>query len=390
MPGAPLIDGQFGVGAKPPKKKPASNSFTDFYSGLLPKGHKKKHGSAIPIAPKPQHHYTSSGGSKGPGSSSSSSSSGSSSSGGSSGGGGHASSGGGGGGGGGMSGAEKRAIHRENAAKNKAANRYRQQSLTLEGQAAALQHALKYDFKKSLRTRLANVSSILIDQQKLLNEGYLQRINVLKGTVADNEKAVSGQSAINAQNVARERNSAVAEAMTHGAGESDVLQSQIMALRNWQANQTEVTRNYFDTLRSANSSRADLNVDTRTALTTNEIQSNADKEQLWTNYFNQRSETLTNLGNTRGQQADYLAQAGEMSKKAGKGMKQKKNQAKAAFAASAKVSGQAWKNPGVSDKVQNWQGEGEFEPTTRNDSKLEAARTVSLSKRPEGATLRKW
>lgn len=342
--------------------------------------------SPIPVRPKApkKKAYTppkSSGSSGGGGSKKSSSGGG--------GGGGGRSGGGGGGGGYDPRAAERRAIARENKAKADAAKRFRQQANNLEVQANALKRALNKEFRGALSIKLGNVQRVLGQQQQLVNEGYSKRLKVLAGTAADNEKSEGAQTGINVSNMARERNSAVAEAIANGAGETDQLQAQMMSLRNWQANQTEVTRSYFDTLRSVNSSLTDLNVDTKTARMTNEIQANADKEQLWTNFYNQRSEAFTQLGNVRGQQADYLAQANEMKKGAGKGMKGKLAGARSAFMNSAKESGKAWKNPGVSAATMKWQGAADFEGNN-NASKLQAARTVDLGKAPEGAKLRKW
>ena len=116
--------------------------------------------------------------------------------------------------------------------------------------------------------------------------------------------------------------------MLQGAGESDVLQAQMMSLRNWQFNQTEANRSYYDTLRSLNSSLTDLNVDTKTALANNELQANADREAIWTNYHDRRSEAFTQLGNIRGQQADYYAEAEQMVKGSTKLPAPKKQQPK--------------------------------------------------------------
>lgn len=414
-----------------------------------------------------------------------------------------------GGGGGGASGYEKRAIARENKAKRDLANRYLEQAANLEVQAKALQHALNRDFEKGLRQQLSDINESLRQQQTLVREGYQRRYGQLKGAKTDNDKAQVSQSGINDRNMIRERNSAIGEAMNMGAGESDVLATQMMSLRNWHANQTEVQRGYFDTLRSINSSLTDLEIDTKTALANNALQANADKEQLWTNYRNQRSEAYTQLGNVRGQQADYYVQANEMVKdidvkddkkaggkkagdkkpagKKGAGPKdagpkqasrlvtwaggagnqqlarrpqpavetneyrkgnggrgtpekvldqrgQKKdekpswwqtqidraqsglkkaaqadrakqqkainrtadNAAEAkkmagnAFLNASKEMGKSWDNPGIPDGIMEWEGRPDFAPLSTNLARVQAARTVKLDKRPEGATLRKW
>lgn len=208
--------------------------------------------------------------------------------------------------------AQAAANARADAERNKAANRYNRQAKNLEAQARALQHALNKDLKEGLLQQLGDINQSMHQQGQVIREGFRERMKSLRGAARDNDKAQGQQSMINALNRNRERTSALAEAMSQGAGESDSVQAMMMALRNWNANQSEVERGYFDTLRSIKSSQTDLEVDTKTALMNNQIQANADKEQMFTNYFNQRSDLYTQLGNTRGQQADYYAMAHEM------------------------------------------------------------------------------
>lgn len=520
------------------------------YGGLVGKPKKKggRRGGAAPVAPSgprpvpaaPPRGSTSSGSSRSSSSTSSGRSTSSTSSSRSS-------------GGGGASGYEKRAIARENQAKSDAADRYVRQAKTLEAQASALQRALRKSFDARRDQQLGDITEQMRQQKGLLREGFRKRYRSLKGASEDNEKAEAGQSSINAANVLRERGDAMAEIAALGAGGSDSLQAQLMSLRNWQANQTEVNRGYYDTLRSINSSLTDLEVDTKTALANAEIEANADKEQVWTDFYNQVSETQTQLGNVRGQQADLYNQAAEMGRKAalgggkkkggndkkgdqkkgdkplggkkdGKGgaptpaerndrtrpgsnadrqpgnaraagndQKQggKKNplltakdrrqalrtavrrevvenrfnkpygklgekqqeqvdrrtrrqvkriggpsgvkenanddvqkryrnitrrmrtqeqnrrdrrfinrtadnaaeanrQSRKAFNDAARTAGKSWNNPGVSDSVMDWEGRPDFEAAPTGLSKIQAARTVSLGQRPEGASLRKW
>lgn len=207
--------------------------------------------------------------------------------------------------------AQAKATAQANKTYRNAANSAARQARNLEAQAAALKHALRIDLKKGLMQQLRDITQSRKQQAELLREGYRERYGELKDANENNEKAEAGASQGNLLNAARERNMAVSEAMAQGAGESDTLATMMMSLRNWEANQGEVQRGYFDTLQSINSSLTDLTVDTKTALANNHIQSNADKEEAWTNYFNQRSELYTQLGNTRGQQADMFIQAAE-------------------------------------------------------------------------------
>ena len=269
--------------------------------------------------------------------------------------------------------------------RRKAGKRYLEQAANLEAQARALRRALNHSFSDALQIKLQNVNETLAGQSRTLMDGYRERVASLAGSVADNEKAQASQTVAAGQNRVRERNSAVSEAMAQGAGESDILAAQMMSLNNWQANQNEIQRSLFDTLRSVNSSLTDLNVDTKTGRVNLQAQALADKEQLWTNYYNQRSEAFTQLGNIRGQQADYL----DMAKEYGVGHGSNPNAGEHAFMQAAKETGKSWESPGISKKLLRWNGHDDFEASP-NGGKLQAAPTVDLGARPEGATLRKW
>lgn len=52
------------------------------------------------------------------------------------------------------------------------------------------------------------------------------------------------------------------------------------------------------------------------------------------------------------------------------------------------MAGKSWNNPGVSDKVMNWDGRRTFENHS-NMGRLMTVGDLDLGK-PEGATLRKW
>lgn len=424
-------------------------------------------GPNIPVAP-----TGSAGGSSGSttsssisGSSSPSSGSSGSTSGGSSGGGGGGRSGGGSGGGGGGGGSASDPY----GYRRKAAQRYTRQAENLQGQADALIQALRHEFGDALRVRLNNVNKVLKIQDRLVREGYHDRVSSLKGAVDDNEKAAASQTNAANQNRLREKNSAMSELVSQGAGESDALRAQQMSLGNWQANQSEVQRSQFDTLRTINSSLTDLNVDTKSARVNLVTQANADKESLWTNYYDRRQESLTQLSNVYGQQADALASAAEYGgrgdvrpgggKGKGKGKdkggpalgwndgdggkgpqmlgpggtlldargrpmlsqgptleqpgngggrggrrrgerdgglpgwaegnKTKQELAAAAAMAAANAAGEAWVNPGISDKLKRWDGRDEFEGRT-NASNIKSMQTVRLDRKPEGASLRSW
>lgn len=280
----------------------------------------------------------------------------------------------------------------ERKADREANRRYLDQAAVLQQQINAIRLALgKKGFKRELDIKLGNIlrTQRIVDSD--LMRGYRDRVGSLENTAEDNEKAASGQTVANMQNRSRERANALSEAMAQGAGESDVLRAQQMSLRNWQANQAEVNRSFFDTLTSVNSSLTDLTTDTRTARVNNVIEANADREQLYTNYYDQRAETLTQLGNTLGQQAEYYGLANEAIASKGTRGKQKGagKRSGAAFKGASLEAGKAWRNPGVKKGLRTWEGAADFEGAL-NNSQFSSASTEIAPPAPEGATLRKW
>lgn len=273
-------------------------------------------------------------------------------------------------------------------AKHKAARSYIEQAETLALQAKALRAALgKHGFREALKQKLDNVRLVTRQGDEVLLSGYQQRVGVLDQASADNDKAAAGQTVANLTNQARERANAMSEIAANGAGESDMLRAQEMSLRNWQQNQSEVNRSYFDTLSSINGSLTDATVDTRSARVNNAVQGNADKESLWNAYYGQRSETLTQLGNTLGQMAEYYGQADQYvgSKKTRRRRKRVEEASGEAFMDAAHETGNAWDNPGAPKRLRDWQGHEAYK------GHLGASNyTTTEINAPEGAGLRKW
>lgn len=277
-------------------------------------------------------------------------------------------------------------------AQHKSAQNAIQDAQRLSLQAHALRLALgKKGFTRSLNQLLANQDMWTRTADRDLMLGFHDRLGSLKNAEADNEKAAGAQTYANLANRGRERANAVGEAMANGAGESDMLRAQQMSLNNWNANQNEVNRSFYDSRSSINSSLTDLNVDTRTARKNNVQAGNAAKSQLWTTYYNQRSETLTQLGNTLGQMADYYSNANEMesTKKTRHQEHRLSRLSGNAFDRAADVAGQAWHDPGVPKRIRKWDGAADFEGRL-NNSKFASASTELTEKKPEGASLRSW
>jgi hypothetical protein len=287
--------------------------------------------------------------------------------------------------------AQAAANRKERKLQAKAANRYIKQAQSMQGQIAALKNSLSEGFMQALNQRLTNIGLVQGQQDDVLMEGYQQRVKSLEGSAADNEKAAAGGTFQNLTNRGRERANAITEALSQGAGESDVLKSQSMSLRNWGQNQQDIERSYFDSLRSINSSLTDLNVDTKTARINLASQANADRDQVWSQYYDQRSETLTQLGNLHGQQGELYGMAQEQvgNKRTRRRRRQAVRRSDANFMAASEANAHVWQNPGVDASLMNWQGEGEIQGVN-NASILANAAVAEPVVRPEGATLRKW
>ena len=239
-------------------------------------------------------------------------------------------------------------------------------------QIVALEKLLKTGFAAARDQKVANVKNLYKKQDAELVQGYNARMGSLSLAKRDNEKAEADASFGNLTNRARETTDLLAQSAAQGAGETDVLRTQLMALRNWDANQQDVNRSYFDTMRSTNTAMTDLTADTRHARVNLATESLADQEQVWANYYNQRADAYTQIGNIHSNpNSDSY------------------NKKSKAFDSMSKEASSHWKNPGVASNITGWTGAKVTEGKLNNTRMQNAARPVNL-KRPEGSTLKKW
>lgn len=239
-----------------------------------------------------------------------------------------------------------------------------------------------------------------------------------EGNLRDNEASEADDSFANFANRAREKQDLVGQALSQGAGESDVLQTQLQALRNWSANQSEVNRAYFDTRSSINASIADLNTATKTGMMNEELSTSAAKSQRYDDYFNAMGRTYADMANL--DQQNYLLEeeisAAEKQKEtsvgltawldSGKNASDWKAPTLSTTAAakpreytseyaqrSAEMAGSAWKAPDVSDATKNFTGQEQSTGTLTSTQAWNSQRNelgTPKRKRPEGAQLRTW
>jgi hypothetical protein len=283
--------------------------------------------------------------------------------------------------------AEARAAAREAARRRKAGVAFQNKAKNLEGQAKALLHALNVSFAKSRDQNLTDVSKVLGDQIELLKGQHEKRTQTLYDTARDNERAASGQSEQGFANLMRERQDTMAGLLTQGAGETDTLRAMAIAARNWNANQSEGNRAFFDSMRGVNRGLVDMNEDTRTAFSNAEQQAEQERERIWQNFYDRRSETYTQLGNVRQTQGDYMESAKEMDVGGGGGSYATK--AGAAFMNAAKESGKSYVQKGIPQWVKDWEGAEEVDSRQSNTNLAARVRFQPIHQ-AEGAALRKW
>lgn len=230
--------------------------------------------------------------------------------------------------------------------------------------------------KKSRKTALQNIRKRELQGNKFIKDAF-SKLNAQYQLGLDaNRKSEHDTSFANRANRARERGDILQEAASQGAGESDNLRAQAMALRNWSANQQEVNRAFHDTQQSTNQEIQNLNQNTRQNLFNLYGQSNVERAKVWDDYYSAAGDVWTQIFNAQNAQTAN---------------KQYKNQYKNADGRAAKMIGSTWKDPGVPKAVQNWQGQKVTEEKL-NSSKMGLQQYGKAMKqaKPEGSTLRKW
>lgn len=282
--------------------------------------------------------------------------------------------------------AQQRAEAEARAAKQRAGQRFQNLSANLDPQIKALKQALDVEFKKGLDQNLEDIGTLIAEQIALLKTQTGDRaLDFL--TAAENTKQATAQQAeASLSNFARERADTMTAVLAQGAGQTDMLRALVGAARNYEANANEGNRAYFDTMQSINQSITDLNLDTQTALANVHSQGETERERLWQDYHNRRSESWTQLGNLYQQQADYLESAKEM--EVGGGGGEKKGSAGDAFMKASQEAGKSYKKAALPDWMKTFKAADRQEAEVQNTN-LSARPRFSRMRTNEGAALRR-
>lgn len=281
--------------------------------------------------------------------------------------------------------------------RSRASQRYLDDAKTIQQQIDALKIALGDEgYRKALQRQLENTFGWQRASDREILSGYDDRVGALRGSARDNERRQADQGFMNLTNRGRERANAMSEATLQGAGESDLLAAQGASLRNWSANQSDIDTAYFDTLRGINTSLVDMTADTHQARVQNVLDYQTNRNSLWSEYYGNRGDTYTALGNALGQQAEYYSLANEQI--ASKDVKGKGTSAAELsgnyFSKASRMTGMAWKAPPVPKAIRNWEGAGViddrgFDSTYHGPTSSQSG-SADTTPKPEGATLREW
>jgi len=275
------------------------------------------------------------------------------------------------------------------AAQQRAGQSYLDRAKNLEPQIAALKYALgDQGFKVALDQNLADLLAAHEAGIGLLKEGHSARAQTFLKSGEDTEKATAQQAGTSFENLVRERQDTLAGLLQHGAGETDALRSMVMAARQFRDNEAEGNRAYFDTMRSVSSGLTDLNTDTKAAFQNAHLGLESEKDRVWQNYYDRRSDTFTQLGNLYGQQGDYYIQAAE-NKVTGGDQAGVSKSAEQAYMDAAKESAKSYTQQGVPQWMQEWKGI-EAPQARQSNTDLAAAVQFEPLGKAEGATLRGW
>lgn len=246
--------------------------------------------------------------------------------------------------------------------------------------AAEAKHSLLAAFDAALKTKLGNVSQGLASSDSLLLSNYKTALGGLQGTRADNEKAESDSSFSNISNTLRERGDILAEVASQGAGETDALQAQLAALRNYQSNQTEINRAFHDTQRSVNRSIVGLNTDTITGRKNLYDKAEDDRETAYSNFYNQSADAWNEIFNIENSNTNVNSASSV-------GYDKKFADAAAKV---AEFAGKSYAKKAFDPALRQWEGQGKEEERALTSNKAQVINLGQAQKRPEGATLRKW
>jgi negative regulator of replication initiation len=271
-----------------------------------------------------------------------------------------------------------------------AAKKYESAAKRIEEQVADLRRALGSEgYRKRLEQDLKNYEIQFNEADSLLLEQYARGREELEQQAETTEAGKSTGTVQALSNAGRERSEAIAQIAQHGSGVTDMLRAMTSSLRNWEFNQAQVQENYMDTLNSLNSSNAEMV--NATSAQRQSAWRNLEEQRAtrYSSYYDSLSQTYTDIGNKLGEAANLYSQAIELQSTDARTSAEsaRQREAREAHQKAAEMTGKNYTERATPDRIQNWEGEGDFENT--NNARRFVQPELRL-REAEGATLRRW
>lgn len=266
-----------------------------------------------------------------------------------------------------------------------------QKAKDLEAQLEAFRIALSSKgLSKARRQNIKDVERALLSQLEEAKSGAVQRYDAFLAAGQNAEVDTARVAETGVTNMVRERQEAMSQLLSQGAGETDATRAMLMAARNWQANAGEANRAYFDSMASTNAGITDLSLDTETAMANAWRGAESEKDRLWQEYYKSRADTLTSRSNTYNQMlAHYrVAESYEVEPKKGK-KKEARLGIERDSTASARTMAKSYKQKQLPDWISGYSAGAQLEARQGNTN-LAAAPLIEASVKPDGASLRRW
>lgn len=280
----------------------------------------------------------------------------------------------------------------QKAQEKKAATRLATNAAQLQAQAKALAYALgSKGFSAQLKRELGNANLEFKEEDAFILSQYARGKGELEKqkSTSDDQRDRSLQEA--GQNAGRERNEALQQGIENGISATDMIKAQAASLRNWSFNTGQVQTNYTDEINSLQSEHSQMVNSVVTSRQTAWREREQQKAQLYRNYYDNRGQVLTEVGNKLGESAQYYSMANEQL--TSKGYKDKSSSAaksaNAKLKAAALETGKGYVELATPSSISKWAGTANLRSTT--DARQWGKQVLEV-KDAEGASkkLRKW
>jgi hypothetical protein len=230
-------------------------------------------------------------------------------------------------------------------------------------------------------TANANAQTTLDTTLEGILANYQAALTDYEASAATNTQDESSKSAANVVNRARERMGNLAQVLSQGGGETDALRALLTVFQNYDANQLDVTRSFFDTERGINSQIAGANSQAATNRQSAWQQYQEARGQAENDYRKNYMDVWTNAQRTGAQntnvESDYST--GFTANYGGKNPEEE----------AARYAGQQYTQE---DKDEKWyrefEGKKEGKTSTVTSTNRAGSATIKAPKAAEGATLR--